>query len=310
MGKVIFISCTNVARYMIEEIYNNDSINKTDVVGIVNLNEKQAVNKANFDSYFDLSIKYNIPIHYCDNVNDEVTLNWIREKDADIIIQSGWSQKFGDELLNLPKYGCIGEHPAPLPRGRGAACVNWAVLTGEREWGDTFFEMVEEYDKGIIYAQEFFNIETYDNVYTVYEKVAAASQRAIIKNIDKWSNGIFDKIEQDDSKATYYKRRRPTDGLFTFDMDASTLHDFIRAQTKPYPGAYFMIGERKITVLQTEYTNSTANNHNPGDIIEICNDGGALVCCRNQTVIKLMRVQEESKPSIWMSDWAKNNKIN
>ncbi len=310
MGKVVFIACTNVARYMIEELYNNKNIVNTEVVGIVNLNEKQAVNKANYDSYFDLSIKYDIPVHYCNNINDEVTLNWINEKEPDIIIQSGWSQKFKDELLNLPKYGCIGEHPAPLPRGRGAACVNWAILTGEREWGDTFFQMVEEYDKGIIYAQEFFNIETYDNVYTVYEKVAAASQRAIAKNIDRWSNGIFDKIEQDDSMATYYKRRRPTDGLFTFDMLSAKLHDFIRAQTKPYPGAYFMLGEKKITVLNTEYVADIIAGHNPGDIIEVCSDGGVLVSTADDTVIKIMRVKEESKPSVWMKDWVLHNKIN
>ena len=131
MGKVLFVSCTPVARYMIHEIMDNDDIQNVEVVGIVNINAQVAIKKANYDPYNDLVKQYDIPIHYCRNINDEVTVQWMRDKQPDIIIQSGWSQKFSDEVLEIAKYACIGEHPAPLPKGRGAACVNWAIITGE-----------------------------------------------------------------------------------------------------------------------------------------------------------------------------------
>lgn len=118
------------------------------------------------------------PLHFCDNVNDPVTVEWIAQKGPDLIIQSGWSQKFHKPLLNLPLYGCIGEHPAPLPRGRGAACVNWAILSGETEWGDTFFRMVDQYDRGEVYAQSFFQIQQYDTVKTIYDKVANCAKKS------------------------------------------------------------------------------------------------------------------------------------
>jgi len=114
-------------------------------------------------------------------------------------------------------------------------------LTGETEWGDTFFKMVERYDEGEIYAQKFFEITPYDDVATVYSKVALSSSMMIKENIIHWSKGIFDKISQNDSRATYYGKRKPEDGLFDFNLGALELYNFIRAQSKPYPGAFLCI---------------------------------------------------------------------
>lgn len=302
MGRLLLVACTNVGRYMIEEIMNNSHIT-TELVGVVNLNIEQGVNKANYDAYSDLAIKYKIDIKYCNNINDSEIVSWIKEKNPDVIIQSGWSQKFSQEILNIPKYCCIGEHPAPLPKGRGAACVNWAILTGETKWGDTFFEMVEEYDKGRIFAQGFFDIEKYDSVFSIYEKVAATSCDIIRDNLDLWTKGIFDTKNQDEKLATYYKRRCPADGCITsFNEPAEIVHNFIRAQTLPYPCAYFMLGDKKIKLLQTELTDEISNEPF-GTVLKIYdNDGSVGIACANGEVLKIVRVQIENKPSSWCKD--------
>ncbi len=307
MGRVLFVSCTNVGISMIEEIFSNSSI-KVEVVGIVNLNFNEGINKANYQTYVEVSDKYNIPIHYCKNINDSDTVLWMKEKKPDIIIQSGWSQKFSSDVLNIPKYMCIGEHPAPLPKGRGAACVNWAILTGETSWGDSFFEMVSEYDKGKLLAQDFFNIEVFDNVKTVYDKVAEASKNIITKNVEKWSNGIFCAVEQDESKATYYKKRCPSDGFFTFDEYAKKLHNFIRAQTYPYPCAFFMANGKKIKVISSnEIFEKT--NEKPGTVLKSTERGGIIVVCKNYETIEILRLREENQPEMWAKDWAEKNNI-
>ncbi len=300
MGKLLLIACTNVGRYIIEEVMNNSDI-KTQLVGVVNLNSRQGADKANYDSYSDLAVKYNIDIAYCDNVNDLEILEWIKGKSPDVIVQSGWSQKFSNALLKIPEYCCIGEHPAPLPRGRGAACVNWAILTGETQWGDTFFEMVEQYDKGCILAQEFFNIEKYDSVYTVYEKVAKTSCDIIRKYIDKWSEGIFDRKQQSDEYATYYKRRRPTDGEITdFNQSAEVIHDFVRAQAVPYPCAYIMADNKKLKILGTDISDEFSNEA-AGTVLDGV-DGALGVVCKDGKILKVIRVQMENQPSCWAKD--------
>ena len=309
MGKLLLIACTNVGRYIIEEFMSNPDIG-AELCGVVNLNAKQAMNKANYDSYSDLAEKYEFPIYYCDNVNDDESIAFMKQCDPDVILQSGWSQKFSDKVLSIPRYACIGEHPAPLPRGRGAACVNWAILTGEKQWGDSYFQMVSEYDKGDIYAQKFFTIEKYDTVFTVYEKVAQCAAETVAEYAQKWTNGIFDIIKQDDSAATYYKKRRPSDGeIKSFDQDAVVLHNFIRAQTHPYPGTYIMTQNGKLDILESRVVENMKKDLCPGTVFAKTDNGGILVTTAGQAVMELLRVKKDGRPTMWATDLVQEEQL-
>lgn len=302
MGKLMLVACTNVGRYIIEELVNHPE-KGAELVGVINLNPQQALNKANYDSYSDLVAKYDFPIFYCNHINDEETIAFIEKYTPDVILQSGWSQKFSDRVLALPKYGCIGEHPAPLPRGRGAACVNWAILTGETEWGDSYFRMVSEYDKGELFAQRLFRIEKYDTVYTVYEKVARCAAEVVGEYAGKWTRGEFDVVEQDESKVTYYKRRRPSDGeIKSFDQNANVLHNFIRAQTHPYPGTYIETQKGKLLLLSSDAPDEYTTDLAPGTVFAKTSHGGLLVAAGGGTVLEVIRVQKENAPTMWAAE--------
>lgn len=294
MGKVVFIACTNVGRSMIEAVLHSEKLKGVELAGVVNMSPSAAVGKANYDSYIDLFEKYGIPHYYCTSVNEPECAAFLRSCEPDIIIQSGWSQKFRQEILDIPRYACIGEHPAPLPKGRGAACINWAIITGEREWGDTFFKMEMQYDTGLVFSQEFFNIELIDDVKTVYDKVALASVTAIEKHLFDWTEGRLDGRVQDDSAATHYPRRRPADGLFSFDGDSALhLYNHIRGQARPYPGAYFeyvVNGEKKNVYVWKARLGDTPQS------------GEAVVPCKEGSII-LIRVQEDGRPEMWASDY-------
>lgn len=297
MGKVVLIACTSVGRAMIEAICESKELEDVELVGVVNLKPEYAIEKANYDSYIDLIKKYQLNTYYCKNVNEAECIDFLKSCEPDIIIQSGWSQKFKPEILDLPTFACIGEHPAPLPKGRGAACINWAIITGEKEWGDTFFKMEMQYDTGVVYAQESFAIEIYDDVKTVYDKVAEASVRTLVKHLRNWTMGILDGKEQDDSEMTYYPKRRPTDGEFDFNQNALSIYNQIRGQAKPYPGAFFYTKiegeEKKIYVWRASLSKEDVG----GGIKVICGDGKEIV---------LLRVQIEGKPEAWAADCLKN----
>lgn len=295
MGKVVFIACTNVGRSMIEAVLNSKELENVELAGVVNMSPEAAIGKANYDSYIDLFTKYGINHYYCNSVNEPECIEFLKSCDPDIIIQSGWSQKFKEEVLKIPRYACIGEHPAPLPKGRGAACINWAIITGEKEWGDTFFHMEMQYDTGLIYSQEYFNIELYDDVKTVYDKVAGVAVKAIEKHLSNWVMGKLDGKIQDNSKSTHYSRRRPSDGLFSFNQDtALNIYNHIRGQARPYPGAFFMHdvnGEiKKVYVWKAR-------------LGEDVHDGEVKAMCQNKEFIILQRVQEEGRPEMWARDY-------
>lgn len=294
MGKVVLIACTNVGRAIIEAIQTGEELKDVELVGVVNLKPDVAVTKANYDSYVDLKQKYHLNVYFCENVNEPECIEFIKRCAPDVIIQSGWSQKFGKELLELPKYACIGEHPAPLPKGRGAACINWAIITGEKAWGDTFFKMEMEYDTGLIYSQEHFNIELYDDVKTVYDKVAAVSAIAVKKHLSNWANGLLNGIQQDDSQSTHYPRRKPADGEFDFSQPAMSVYNQIRGQARPYPGAFFYKEKdgvkQKITVWKASLDTDCKE------------DGGLNVLCGDGNSIRLLRVQAENEAETWAVD--------
>lgn len=305
MGRVVLIACTNVGRSMIEAIMNSPSLTNISLAGIVNLKPEAAIEKANYDSYIDLVKKYSLNAYYCENVNETDCVRFLNDCKPDIIIQSGWSQKFKQEILDIPRFACIGEHPAPLPKGRGAACINWAIITGEHEWGDTFFKMETDYDTGAIYSQEHFTIEIYDDVKTVYDKVAKVSVNAIEKHLPDWVEGNLDGHKQNDAEATHYPRRRPSDGEFKFQDDSAlNIYNHIRGQAKPYPGAFFYFNppagrkaSTKIYVWKARLGKSIDDN----EIGVQCKDGEYVI---------IQRVQAEGDTEQWAADYFKDYACN
>jgi methionyl-tRNA formyltransferase len=288
---LVIVACTNVGRSIILELLTNKKIS-TKISGVINLNKDRAIKKSNYD----IANNYNLEILYVNSINDEICIKWLKKKKPNLIIQSGWSQKFSDKVLKIPKYGCIGEHPAPLPKGRGAACVNWAIINNEKKWGDSFFVMDNDYDNGPIVAQEFFKIEDYDNVKTIYDKVCATSRKIVSVNIDLWIQGNFRYKKQNINKATYFNKRSPDDGEFSLYDDVLNIHNKVRALTRPYPGAFFYLNNKKIFVWSSNVLNLKKR-----DLLKKKKNGGLVINVgkRRHQLIELLRVQVESQAEMW-----------
>ena len=150
-----------------------------------------------------------------------------------------------------------------------------------------------------MYAQTSFTIEPYDDVKTVYDKVAEGGQQVMRDHIEDWANGRLEGYNQDNTKATHYKRRRPKDGLFDFSQHASSIYNQIRGQARPYPGAFFMHDGKKVTVWRAAYDPTQTTDKPEGSVIGTCTDGGALLACGEGSVIKLLRVQIAGQAETW-----------
>ena len=250
MKKIVYVMCTNVGRAILKA--HLSSHKKIKISKIYNLNSQNGSIKSNYDSYLDLKYNNNLPVEYIDNINDKKVVSEIKKIKPDLIVQSGWSQKFGNKLLNIPKYGCVGQHASPIPIGRGAATVNWAIIEGKKKWGDTFFLMNEEFDAGPMINQETFKISSFDTVKTVYDKVAISSYLTIKNKLNLWVNGKYKFLKVDESKATYYKKRTPKDGEVSYKKTADSNQKLIQAVTKPFPGAFFNLNNNKIIVWHSK----------------------------------------------------------
>ncbi len=296
MPGIVYVCCTPVGRYIIKSHLKHHP--QIPIAGIINLVGSQAINKSNYDNLYDVASDNDIPIYYCNHISAMGMNKKLEKLNPDLIIQSGWSQKFGEEILSIPKHGCIGQHPSPLPVGRGAACVNWALLEGRKEWGNSFFQMVEEYDKGSVYAQKEFIIESYDNVKTVYDKVGFTSYEIIRDKLSSWYHGFFKAMPIDEAEATHYAKRKPEDGELDFTWSDVKIYNYVRALTKPYPGAFFNYQGRKIFVWDAVLLNEITDII-PGVFSTDGNSRSLLVSTGNGKVISFKRLQKEGLPEFY-----------
>jgi methionyl-tRNA formyltransferase len=169
-----------------------------------------------------------------------------------------------------------------LPRYRGRAPVNWAILRGEREAGATLHYMVARADAGDIVDQQSVPILPDDTSADVLAKVAVVAEIVLVRSLPALFAGTAPRIRQDITQGEYVGRRRPEDGLIDWNFPAQQIHNLVRAVAPPFPGAFAWIGERRLGIDRTRLllrreTAGDARLFGEGDRCLIrCRDGGVL----------------------------------
>jgi methionyl-tRNA formyltransferase len=152
-------------------------------------------------------------------------------------------------ILDQARLGAYNVHGSLLPKYRGRAPVNWAILHGEAETGATLHHMVAQPDAGDIVDQERVPIGPEDPVGTVMGRVRDAAVTVLERQMDNLLRGTAPRSPQDHAQATYFGRRRPEDGRIDWRRPARELFNLVRAVTRPYPGAFADFPpERRLTV--------------------------------------------------------------
>jgi methionyl-tRNA formyltransferase len=187
-------------------------------------------------------------------------LQYIHKWNPDMLLALGWYYMIPRKVRESVPLGCAGIHASLLPKYRGGAPIPWAIINGETETGVTFFYFSDGVDDGEIIAQKPFPVALHDNVATVYEKATVASIEILREYLPKLAANTAPKIQQDHKQATYFPQRSPKDGLIDWSWDAKKIHDFIRAQTHPYSGAFTYIGGKRITIWDADVIDCTSDD--------------------------------------------------
>lgn len=234
------------------------------VCGIICVPERFKDKTSGYDDLSDLADEYGIPLHKSRRLHTQKCLEFIKGLRPDLMVVYGWQRIIKPEVLSLPMKS-IGFHASLLPKYRGSAPVNWAIIRGETETGVTMFELSEGVDAGPIYSQKAFPINFHDTCATVYEKSAKAACQLILEKLPEWKQGKFETTPNPSSDYPIMPRRRPEDGEIQIPGRVREMHDFIRALTKPYPGAFIKIGHEKWVLweaqpIDNEYLNELSTS--------------------------------------------------
>lgn len=170
----------------------------------------------------------------------------------DLLLALGWYYNIPRTVRDLAPSGCIGIHASLLPKFRGGAPIPWAIIEGERETGVTLFYFEDEVDAGDIIAQAAFPIDAEDTSASVYEKAADAAIDLLRNYLPRLAVGDAPRTPQDPRHATIYPQRKPEDGRIDWSWPAQRVQDFIRAQTRPYPGAFTEIEGKRVTIYDAK----------------------------------------------------------
>lgn len=202
-----------------------------------------------------LAEKYGIPILQPEKLKDPGVFETLQTWDPDYIVVVAFGQILRQNVLDLPTYGCINVHGSILPRWRGAAPIQAAILQGDEETGVTIMKMDKGIDTGDIYTIRKLPIEKNDNTETLSKKLSVLGSTLLIETIFSLIEGKIESQKQDDSLATYAPMIHKEDGLLDFQKNAKALEQQIRAYY-PWPGAYMDLNEEKIKIFAAEIINS------------------------------------------------------
>ena len=219
-----------------------------------------------FRSVAELASAKGLELHAPEDPNHPLWIERIRKMNPDFIFSFYYRNLLGKELLAIPKKGAINLHGSLLPKYRGRCPINWAVLNGEKETGVTLHYMTEKPDAGDILAQEKFAIDKNDTAMDVHQKAAKAAAVLLKKALPKLKKGALKGIPQDNEKSTYYGGRKPADGVIDFKKSATEIRNLVRAVTRPYPGAFAFLGEKKYLFWQVTEVKA-AKKAEPGTIL-------------------------------------------
>lgn len=263
-------------------------------IGIVTLRDDLAARTSGAVAFDDVAGAHGITLLKVGDLNADANVARLRELEPDLILVIGWTRLLGGAVLRLPRLGCVGFHASLLPRYRGRAPVNWAIINGETETGNTMFFLDEGVDTGDVIAQRRIPIADDDTCATLYGKMADAAIGMLKENLPLLKNGRAPRTPQDHARATVMRRRRPEDGIIEWSRSSRELYDWVRALTHPYPGAFTELDGRRLFVWQASDEGGDAGGAAAGTVLEAGLDD--LLVAAGQGRLALRRVQWEGGP--------------
>jgi len=239
--------------------------------------------------------------------NNTEAVEQLRSYNADMFVVAAFGQILTEEVLNMPKYGCINIHASLLPAYRGAAPIQWAILDGLKETGVTIMQMDKGIDTGDILMQETLAIEADDTGESLFDKLSILGAKAIVKAIPLIEAGSLVPKKQDDSLSNYAKMLNKEMGKINWVEDAAKIERYVRGLNS-WPSAFSFINGKQIKIWKSEVADeATPGNDKTGTIVAIDKKSFSVAC--GTGVLRILEVQLEGKKRMDVDAFARGYEI-
>lgn len=254
----------------------------------------------------EYSITKGIPIFTPDSLRGEEEQQRILEMKPDMIVVAAYGKILPESILQIPPYGCINVHSSLLPKYRGAAPIQWAILNGERETGVTIMHMAKELDAGDIIQWEKTEIGSDETAEELHNRLMEMGAQVLLRSIEAIEAGAATRTKQDASLSSYAPMLTRALSPIDFTRSAAALHNQVRG-LYPWPAATAQLGKKKLKILQSKLTGEHTDQE-PGEIV--CADQeGIRIACGNGSVLLITELQAEGRKKMKAADYLRGHSL-
>jgi methionyl-tRNA formyltransferase len=274
-GRVLFVGAVHEAVPALAALIGSPA----EVVGVVTMPRERAAQTSGYVDLDPLARAAGAELLRCADINHADSVGQIRRLAPDLIVVVGWTRLLGAEVLGVPRRGCVGFHASLLPRYRGRAPVNWAILRGETVTGNTMMYLDAGTDTGDVIDQRPVPIAPDDTCATVYARVADAGAAMLRQHLPALLDGTAPRAPQGPAPGGPLPKRTPQMGVTDWRRPARAVHDWIRALTEPYPGAHTFWAGRKVMLWASEVPGPLVPGPLPGRSLARGGGPGEIIGC-------------------------------
>ena len=260
--------------------------------------------KVQFPPVKEEALKHDIPVLQPETIRDEDFMEKLKECAPEIVVVAAYGKILPKEILDLPKYGCVNVHASLLPKYRGSAPIQHAILNGEEVTGVTIMQMAEGMDTGDMLAKS----ETYvdgKNCEELHDELAAMGASLLLETMNDIEAGNARPEKQDDRLATMAPMISKKDGLIDFSASADSIERKTRA-FYPWPGSYTLLDGNNFKIWKARVVEDKWSL--PAGTVADVSASGICVCTGDGALL-ITEVQSPGKRRMKCEDWLKGNSI-
>lgn len=278
--------------------------NEYNIVGVISQMDKPVGRKGIIEKVPTKVVaeKYNIPVFQPQKIR--LDYEFVKQINPDVIVTLAYGQIVPQGLLDIPRFGCINLHGSLLPKYRGAAPMQYAIINGEKETGMCLMEMIDRMDAGRVYATKKVNIDEEDTYATLKIKMTEAAKELILQTIMPYVNGNLPGVQQDDSLATFCPTIKKEEEHIDLSLPGFTICNWVRA-LNDQPGLYFILDDVKYKIWKAKLINNHISAQ-VGTIVEASKKGLIFQAIDGQ--IAIYNLQKEGKKAMDHISFINGNK--
>ena len=244
----------------------------------------------------ECAIKHNIEVFQPVKIKTPEAVEVLKGYGADLFVVAAFGQILSKEILDMPKFGCVNIHASLLPKYRGAAPIQWAILDGEKETGVTIMQMNEGLDTGDMLTKVIVPIEDTDTGESLFDKLAQAGAKLLIETIPQIEAGTLTPEPQDDALSTYAKMIKKEMGLIDWKKEAVVLERLVRGMNS-WPSAYTHFNGKTLKIWEADVEECDTKAV-PGSVVEVTKNSIKVQTGKELLVLKQVQLEGKKRMDV------------